>query len=209
MAKIRSIDSLNIDSSILCCNFVNTVSSWKNENYYDYLGSYKDFIAWCIKLKVAVPARLQVLVLLANDQPEEAQGALIRIKEIRRILQGLISAVACNDNAKRGTFLPAANLLLIDAASRQRLMYEKGRFVLDQMDAAGDLIAPVWKAVQSLASLLTNYDINRIKECPKCGWVFLDETKNGSRKWCNPKYCGTSDKMMRYNKRKNSGSAED
>ncbi|HMR84534.1 MAG TPA: CGNR zinc finger domain-containing protein [Niabella sp.] len=202
MAKIRSIGTLIVDSTILCCNFVNTVSSWKTKDNYDYLVTYDDFIEWCLKLKVSDVERLQMFRELAKDQPEEALAALNRIKEIRQVLQGLLSAVAQNDTDKKHTFLPAANLLLIDAASRQRLLYSGGRFVIDQIETAGDLMAPAWKAVHSLADLLTGHDNSRIKECPKCGWVFLDETKNGRRKWCNSKVCGSTDKMMRYNQRK-------
>lgn len=202
MAKIRSIETLSIDSTVLCCNFVNTVSSWKAEKNHDYLQTYDDFIGWCLKLNVSNTDRLHLLRQLANEQPEEALAALNRIKEIRQVLRGLISAVATGDSDKQQLLLPAANLLLFDAISRQRLLYYKGKFLIDQVGAAGDLTAPVWKAVNSLASLLTDHDIKRIKECPKCGWVFLDETKNASRKWCNSKACGSSDKAMRYNNRK-------
>jgi predicted RNA-binding Zn ribbon-like protein len=202
MAKIRSIETLSIDSTVLCCNFVNTVSSWTTKSHNDYLQTYDDFIAWCLKLEVSSSDRLQMLRQLAIDQPHEAMAALKRIKEIRQVLQGLISAVARDDSNKKIFFLPATNLLLVDAASRQRLHYLEGKFLMDQIDAAGDLMAPVWKAVNSLPSLLIDHDTKRIKECPKCGWVFLDETKNASRKWCNSKVCGSSDKVMRYNNRK-------
>lgn len=202
MAKIRSIETLSIDSTVLCCNFVNTVSSWKAEKTHDYLETYDHFIAWCLKLNVSDTDRLHSLSQLGKERPEEALAALNRIKEIRHVLRGLISAVASGDNDKQQLFVPQANLLLFDAASRQRLLYHNEKFILDQVDAAGDLTSPVWKAVSSLTTLLVNNDSERIKECPKCGWVFLDETKNASRKWCNSKACGSSDKAMRYNNRK-------
>src|SRR5690606_6368388 len=50
MAKIKNIDTLTVDSSVLCCNFVNTVSSWKVAGSYDYLDSYDSFLQWCQKL---------------------------------------------------------------------------------------------------------------------------------------------------------------
>ncbi|UYQ95990.1 CGNR zinc finger domain-containing protein [Chitinophaga horti] len=202
MAKTRSISSLNIDSTVLCCNFVNTVSSWMDNQRYDYLATYNDFIDWCLKLNFTQTARLEQLRQLAAQQPGEADAALMRIREIRTVMHNLIAAVAKDDAVAKQQYLPSFNLLLIDAASRQRLLFLDGKFSVGQLNPAGDLTAPAWEAVQSLSGMLVNNDLRRIKECPKCGWVFLDETKNGKRRFCNPKYCGTSDKMMRYNQRK-------
>lgn len=202
MGKFRSIETLSIDSTVLCCNFVNTVSTWKTAKNYDYFAGYDDFIAWCFKLEISRPEHLETLKELANEQPEQALIALHRIKEIRKVLQGLISAVAQDDNDKKLAYLSAANLLIVDAISRQRLLYVDGKFTMGQIDSANDLLSPVWKAVQSLSELLTDHETKRIKECPMCGWVFLDETKNASRKWCSIKACGTTDKMNRYNQKK-------
>jgi predicted RNA-binding Zn ribbon-like protein len=63
------------------------------------------------------------------------------------------------------------------------------------------LKTPIWVIVKSLYDLITETDLARIKECPTCGWVFYDETKNGKRRWCNPQNCGTQDKMIRYNQK--------
>jgi Conserved protein containing a Zn-ribbon-like motif, possibly RNA-binding len=202
MAKVRTIETLTIDSTVLCCNFVNTVHSWKKERPDDYFKRYADFVAWCRKLKLSHPERLDGLGLWSVDRPEEAAQALREIKEIRNVLHGFISAVARQDEEEKANLLPTVNGLLVDASSRQRLQYANGVFFMDQPDTPDDLLGPVWKAVRSLADLLTQHDLTRIKECPRCGWVFLDETKNGGRRWCNPKYCGTTDKMMRYHKRK-------
>ncbi|MBK1439608.1 CGNR zinc finger domain-containing protein [Parapedobacter sp. ISTM3] len=202
MARKRTIATLTIDSSVLCCNFVNTVSYWTRADRHDYLGSYGDFLDWCRKLEVSSPERLDVLNRLALEQPGEAERALHQIKEIRGLLHGFISAVARQDEEEQANLLPAVNRLLAEGSSKQRLLYTGDRFVLDQSEAPDDLLAPVWKTIRSLADLLTQHGLERIKECPRCGWVFLDETKNGRRRWCNPQYCGSTDKMMRYNERK-------
>lgn len=206
MGKFRSIETLVIDSNILCCNFVNTVSSWKSDNHYDYLANYNDFIEWCSKLGIVNSQSIQTLRKLDGAYPAEASAALNRIKEIRRILHGFVSAIAQQDEGKKLIFLPEANLLVADALSRHHLQYDGNKFFMEQTQTSINFLFPVWKILYSLVHLVTNHDLHRIKECPACGWVFLDETRNGSRKWCNPKHCGTSDKMKRYNKRKSNQS---
>jgi predicted RNA-binding Zn ribbon-like protein len=50
--------------------------------------------------------------------------------------------------------------------------------------------------------LLTTASYVKIKECPSCGWLFLDKSKNGKRRWCNMLTCGSNDKATRYYHRK-------
>jgi predicted RNA-binding Zn ribbon-like protein len=44
--------------------------------------------------------------------------------------------------------------------------------------------------------------LERVKECPNCGWLFLDTTKNGKRRWCSMEDCGSNVKALEYYYRK-------
>jgi predicted RNA-binding Zn ribbon-like protein len=55
--------------------------------------------------------------------------------------------------------------------------------------------------------LLLARDRPPIKECPGCGWLFLDRSRNGSRRWCDMQVCGSRDKMRRYHRSRRSGPA--
>jgi len=202
MAKIKNIDTLTVDSSVLCCNFVNTVSSWKVAGSYDYLDSYDSFLQWCQKLRVCSPDFLDGLRASAQGRDLETAQALERIKEVRGRLQRLITSISGGDTDQTALLLPEMAPLLGEAASRERLEFWGGQFHLGLRGAPEDLLAPLWHVIHSLKGLLLGNDPRRIKECPKCGWVFLDQTKNGRRKWCNPQACGSTDKMERYNRRK-------
>ncbi|MGZ8750503.1 MAG: CGNR zinc finger domain-containing protein [Pseudonocardia sp.] len=46
--------------------------------------------------------------------------------------------------------------------------------------------------------LLTGGRLHRVKHCAQCHWLFLDRSKNGSRRWCSMEDCGASVKMRRY-----------
>ena len=56
--------------------------------------------------------------------------------------------------------------------------------------------------VHSAGDLLQSEELRHVKECPGCGWLFLDTSKNQSRRWCSMNTCGVRDKMRRYHKRK-------
>lgn len=58
--------------------------------------------------------------------------------------------------------------------------------------------AILWSVAASAARLLLEGPLNRVGECPSCGWLFLDTTRNGSRRWCSMAMCGNQVKSRRY-----------
>jgi predicted RNA-binding Zn ribbon-like protein len=58
-----------------------------------------------------------------------------------------------------------------------------------------DVLHPIAYAA---GHLLLAADHPPVKECPGCGWLFLDRSSNGSRRWCDMRTCGTRDKMRRF-----------
>ena len=61
---------------------------------------------------------------------------------------------------------------------------------------------PLFPVLKSAFDILTREDFERIKECPRCGWLFLDTSKNGKRKWCDMNVCGSREKSLEYYYRK-------
>lgn len=47
----------------------------------------------------------------------------------------------------------------------------------------------------------------RVKQCPghRCGWLFIDTTKRGNRRWCQMSECGQEAKDERRRERRRSG----
>ena len=46
--------------------------------------------------------------------------------------------------------------------------------------------------------LLISGPLDRVKRCHACPWLYLDQSKNGSRRWCSMEDCGKAVKMSRY-----------
>jgi predicted RNA-binding Zn ribbon-like protein len=65
-------------------------------------------------------------------------------------------------------------------------------------EAEPDLRAPLWAFTHRAVDLLTNGPLQRLKVCHRCRWLFLDVSKNRSRRWCSMEGCGTDDKKERY-----------
>jgi predicted RNA-binding Zn ribbon-like protein len=67
----------------------------------------------------------------------------------------------------------------------------------EAMPSTTTLLAPVlWSA----GDLLTRPEVRRVRQCAndRCRWLFLDDSKNGSRRWCSMSMCGNRAKAHRH-----------
>ncbi|HET6672311.1 MAG TPA: CGNR zinc finger domain-containing protein [Agromyces sp.] len=51
---------------------------------------------------------------------------------------------------------------------------------------------------ESAVDELTGDRLARVKGCPSCGWLFVDTSRNGARRWCSMQMCGNRDKAYRH-----------
>jgi predicted RNA-binding Zn ribbon-like protein len=79
-----------------------------------------------------------------------------------------------------------------DAQPERRDERVRPTWELDTLEALGRPIAyAAWE-------LLTSGPLDRVKRCHACPWLYLDQSKNGSRRWCSMDDCGKAVKMSRY-----------
>lgn len=74
---------------------------------------------------------------------------------------------------------------------------KNGALQLELRVDAQELDAMLWPIIASTVDLLTSDRVPRIKKCGECDWIFLDESKNGSRAWCE-KVCGDRTRARRH-----------
>jgi predicted RNA-binding Zn ribbon-like protein len=66
--------------------------------------------------------------------------------------------------------------------------------------AASNCALPVWTLSLMARELLLSPVMQRVHRChcPTCAWLFLDSSKNQSRRWCDMKVCGNRIKARRF-----------
>jgi predicted RNA-binding Zn ribbon-like protein len=196
MIKERSLKTLPLDGGTLPFHFVNTVYAWKGENLHEYLNSYEDVLEWCNKVKSLPTHLLTGLREYASKHPKKKLEALEYIKHARRILYQFFSGVAAT--GIETSILNQYNTLLNQALAHFEWKPQKKELHFTLKENATDLLQPLWMVLKASHQLLLETNDERIKECSRCGWIFLDETKNNNRRWCNPSTCGSVEKMHRY-----------
>jgi len=189
-----------LDAGHLALDFTNTISRREApDESRDRLTHYGRLVSWGREAELLTEKEEKHLRAVAAERPREAVAALRRAVALREAIFELFVALARGQSAPESA-LDAVNAALPDALAALRLRPDAGgfswRFVHGETDLA-PILAPI---VRSAAELLTSADLARIRECGSdtCFWLFLDRSKNGTRRWCDMKVCGNRAKARRH-----------
>ena len=201
MSKERNINTLLLDGGCHSLNFINTIHSRTEEQAFDYLKSYYDLLDWCSKVRLLPNGRINRLKNAVQKNETKAESILKQIKGKREVLHQVFSSLI-NKKKIDSTAEDEFNESLSNALSNLAFKFEKGKINLGWQENGIDLFEPIWIIFKDAFDILNSIQLNRIKECRSCGWLFLDKSKNNSRAWCNMQTCGSIDKSKRYYRKK-------
>ena len=207
MADVRSYEqTLTLRAERLCLDFANTVNWHASPHPVEELKDYDDLVAWATRVGLLTERQAQHLRQEAARRPEEAAEVLDRAQLTREAIYHLLSAEA-RGQAGDPAAVATLNDALAEAMAHARLNVTAEGFAWDWAGAdPAALDQMLWPVVQSAVDLLTSPELDRVGECADdrgCGWLFLDMTKNRSRRWCDMRDCGNRAKARRhYAKRK-------
>ena len=192
---------------VVCLDFVNTVGSRLTDRHSEYLRSYEDLLDWARQAGLLAPEETEDLFRQARLDPKGARETLSRALALREAIHRVVSRAIAGESQDESD-LSALNRELSVALSHLRVMPAGGAYGWD-WNLSGDdgrtrLDGPLWPVAQSAAELLTSPKLGRVKVCAGdgCGWMFLDESRNSSRKWCDSRDCGNRERVRRHLARK-------
>jgi predicted RNA-binding Zn ribbon-like protein len=188
----------------LCIRFINTLD-WRNdaERRVEQLTAYSELVKWSRNQHLLSAEQAKALLALAGKQQRQAEQALGRALSFREALYRLFSAVAARRAPSRED-LQVLSEMHAEAAPHLRLRLEnETRYGWEWASGDENLNRMLWPVARSAAELLTAGPIERLRECERggCGWLFVDTTRNRSRRWCAMKICGNRSKVERYYRR--------
>lgn len=181
----------------LCLDFANIVDARNTPQPEEHLHTYQELIWWAADAGVVDGERAGRLYERAAADPEAAEQRLAAAIELREAVFRTFRAAA------QGAPPPATDLAAIrtwyaDAIRCARLDWtgEQPRWAWD----ADDLDQPTWAVAVSAVELATHGPLHRVKVCAAdegCAGLFVDTTKNNSRRWCEMASCGNEAKFRR------------
>lgn len=190
------IEDILLNGNILCLDFVNTVHDRMNEPDRDYLSSFEHLWQWSVKVGIIDPKIYDHSRGIVRSQARSAKF-LKEAKFIRELLYRMFKARILGKKIT-GQDLGAYNKILSKCLSKLQIEPGKKGFSNKWNIVPGELSMVVAPIIYSAYELLLSEKLERVKECPNCGWLFLDTTKNGKRRWCSMKTCGSNVKALEW-----------
>jgi predicted RNA-binding Zn ribbon-like protein len=179
----------------LALDFVNTIHDWTVSDSRDYLAGFRDALQFGEESGALSRAEVR------RQAGGRVTGELQRLRKLRGRLERIFRAVT-TDHTPAAADLDDLVREAAEAAGAARLLGSRGR-VIRQIDAdAANQATLRFRVVEAAIALLTSARLERLKSCPSCGWLFLDTSKNRSRRWCDMATCGSIDKARRYYRRR-------
>jgi predicted RNA-binding Zn ribbon-like protein len=176
---------------------------------YDYLTAPGDLVTWSRRTGLIDAEEAADVVTAWDASPAAARRALAAVKETREALYEVLAAYLADNRGSPGLDDDLGHLSLAwaSAVSRSRLAPATDGNALAHwaVGSSPALMVPD-RLAQDAVDLLCATDVTQLGCCPVeaggCGWLFLDHTRNHSRRWCAMEDCGSGAKAKRLTERR-------
>ena len=194
----------------LCLDFLNTVDPRHAEDRVDYLTDYASLARWAAHAGAISWSDAALLLRSSAALAGHARDTVAMAIEFReRLYDGIRSLLGGNGVPARS--LAVLNAEVARAHSARELVHAGQAGLIWRWREPRRLDLPVLAVAMSAADLLMGRGVARIRECPGgdgCGWLFLDLSKSGTRRWCSMQVCGNRAKVRRHRTGPRGGLAE-
>lgn len=192
--------TFHLSGGPVALDFANTVSWRRSDRPIERLPEYGDLVEWARQSNILTAPAARALVRSARRRPSAATRVLARAWALREVIYRVLAGLGA------GRAPAVMDLGLLDREFHEALRHlhltptPAGVRLTWARDAEPPLALPLWAAVRSAADVLVAANHRRLKTCPasNCGWLFLDTSRSGTRRWCDMKVCGSRAKARAY-----------
>ncbi len=204
MAKRQPEFEFDLTGGQLALNFANTVSRRHDpDRRKEHLESYADVIAFAKQSGIISLKQAKELRDRAERPAPEAVRSFRKAIAMREMMYRVFSAIAQGKTASARD-LDLMNDFAIEALRHRCLARANEGYRWEwQSNGKQPLDRILWEVAQAAADLLTSKELQLVRFCeaPDCEWLFLDHSRNRSRRWCDMTSCGNRQKARRHYQR--------
>jgi predicted RNA-binding Zn ribbon-like protein len=186
-----------LNAEHVALDFVNTLDDrYASGGPRELLSSYADLIRFCRQAGILTHAEAARLSALPRASQEKALRSAIELRELlARVFYRWVE----------GRSPSAEDRIALEQWSAVCSQHRELRWKNEHLEwtwkaLAADAEAPALLLAQRALDLLIADEPPRLHACASetCRWLFLDTSKNRTRRWCDMKICGNRAKARRY-----------
>lgn len=196
METVEDVTRLRLVGGDLALDFVNTRSGPPvGPPDDDVMVGYRELVSWAVYAGALTEADAAKLRRLANRDPDAAGAVFAHSLRIRDDLDAIFRPLAAD---RRPSSAALSRLRDDEADALAHAHLERGSAFEWSWRDDRSLGRPARIVAHAAVQLLTAGELDRLKVCGGCRFLFIDESKNRSRRWCSMEDCGTTEKVRRY-----------
>jgi predicted RNA-binding Zn ribbon-like protein len=184
----------------LSLNFTNTVGGHRRGTAREHMGSVVDYLSWSEQVGLISKSEAAALFKRATHHPEESATVLARALGLREAIYEIFEAVMLEKRPPEFA-IKCLNEELARTSANLAIASEGKAFALNWRRVGETLDGALGPIARSAADLLTSdHLVSHVSQCggDNCGWLFLDISRNHSRRWCDMRDCGNRAKVRRH-----------
>jgi predicted RNA-binding Zn ribbon-like protein len=186
----------------LSTDFTNTKSGRTDPPGHEHVQTYADVVEFARQAGALKPAQANRLIDAAEKRPDRATQIHRRSVALREAIWRAFSRIAHEKEPARED-IELIGSEAAEAMANARVVRDGAGFGWEWPEA-DDLARPLWPIARAASDVLTKAEErSRLRECSDdtCSWLFVDRTKNHSRRWCEMETCGNRAKQRRFQTR--------
>jgi predicted RNA-binding Zn ribbon-like protein len=188
-------------------DFVNSLDNrFREDGPNEMLATYGDLLRFLEESALLKPQHARALT--ETITPETAARVLQATRELREAAAAVFYG-SLEGNALQQQDLDLLESYFKDASRHRELQWSEALHTPAAVSWSWgrnerDPTLPVWALALSVSDILLSPDMARVRTCAvdTCRWLFLDTSKNHTRRWCNMKVCGNRVKARRFQARR-------
>jgi predicted RNA-binding Zn ribbon-like protein len=179
---------------------VNTFDLRFSPNPEELLPAYRDLLRFAAQLRLITAEQARKLERAVDEK--NARRILASTVELREALAAVLYGWI-DGRKPPATQVKILETYFQEAAQHRSLRAAKSQLAWSWAPTEQQAEIPLWKLAQAASDLLVSSDAELVKDCgdPTCRWLFLDLSKNHTRRWCDMKTCGNRMKARRFQAR--------
>jgi predicted RNA-binding Zn ribbon-like protein len=196
-----TIGEFDLDAGVLCLNFTNTLDWRFTDHAKERLNNYSDLIRWGGTAGSLPEGSAERLLQLAGQQPEKAIATYKAAIKLRETIYRLFADISAQKEEVNRPDIDFLNHSLSNSLVHLQISPSPYGFAWDWSESPESLDRVLWPVTRSAGDLLVSDSLHRIGQCADdrgCRYLFLDTSRNGSRRWCSMEACGNRAKARRH-----------
>ncbi len=196
-------------------DFVNSLDNrYRDDGPNEMLTGYGDLLRFLVESQELDPQSARSLSKTIT--PDSSERILRSVRELREATAGVLYRVV-EGESPAASDLRVLEKYFLEASRHRELHWDSVGPGADDPAARPSLVwrwgrherepeLPIWILSNSVSDLLMSDQMSHLRACAvdTCRWLFLDTSKNHSRRWCNMKVCGNRMKARRFQARRGS-----